>query len=377
MKTLRSIQLLLMAGVLSQSAAAAAGDPLDQWHEFQMTGRIPNLQTIRYAQGKWLGLHRDGSTGADSLVTSIDGRNWTIHTTFESSATVTDLDFASGLWLAVGTCQATNVFVLTSTNAVDWNSSTLPRGAGASIGLWRIRRSPTEWILLANASCFRSPDGRSWTASQLSPPWLDIVYGDGHWVAIVNEWLVGDVSVGSLAISTNLTDWQWWSRPALPLNRIFYSLKCADGLWFGVTGDYWTACSAGTSVFSWTGGTNWITPRFSAPSPGQQLDGQIILVNNRLLASASMPWGCGVACPGCPPPPVPIFESAPLISLEQNQPGELIINRAAGIPVAVESTDDLRQWHTLTNLPLGQAVQPFTDPTASSLPARFYRARTP
>jgi len=47
------------------------------------------------------------------------------------------------------------------------------------------------------------------------------------------------------------------------------------------------------------------------------------------------------------------------------------------MPVVVESSDDLMQWHTLTNLLPGGPIQSLSDPEAASSPTRFYRMRTP
>ena len=67
----------------------------------------------------------------------------------------------------------------------------------------------------------------------------------------------------------------------------------------------------------------------------------------------------------------------PLLSLQQDRPGDLLARRAAGIPVVVEFSGDLLQWHTLTNLPVGRPLQTVTDPGAETNVARFYRVRTP
>ena len=362
MKTIRPVELICLALLPWCVAAADAGDPLDQWHEIQITGSIPN-HVIRYGQGKWLGLKRDEATGASSLVTSTNGRDWTIHTAFEASETVADLHFADGLWLAVGTRESTNVLVLTSTNGADWSSATFPRREDEFPE--RIRRGAEEWILFGSgsASFFRSADGRTWTASRLGPAptdtgWIeDIVYSDGRWIALVGGGCEGCYQ--GLAASTNLTDWQWWQTwegSPFSQNTVFRGLNFEHGLWFGRAGPYWWTSpgQAGRedNFVTSNDGRNWII--HNAPA------GPVTLINGRLFALSRGIW-----------------ESDPLISLQQNRPGDLIVHRGAGIPVVLESSDDVHQWYTLTNLPLGQPVQPFTDPAGSSMPARFYRVRTP
>src|SRR5262245_28910971 len=97
MAILRSVSLFFVASVLSPMAAAAA-DPLDQWHEVRITGNIPK-HVIRHAQEKWLGLKwRSASNGIDAsfLLASTNGRDWITQTVFESSY-LTDMEFGDGL----------------------------------------------------------------------------------------------------------------------------------------------------------------------------------------------------------------------------------------------------------------------------------------
>lgn len=387
MKTIRGFQLLLIAWLTGCLSASASGDPLAQWHKVQMTGSVPFLSSIRYGHGKWLGLQRDEVAAASFLVESTDGRDWMIQQAFGPGDSVTDLDFADGLWVLAGTRQETNLLVLTSTNAVNWSSPSLPQVTVSPGGSWMLRRSPAEWFLIPWAMnvFLRSSDGERWALSPMVNPrvasqlpadglirLMDIVYGDGRWVAILN--VDAETSWSALAVSTNLADWEWWQ--ALPRGQLFGRLQFSHGLWIGVAYNSWVGCSLGTTLITSTDGASW-TPRFGNPGPAYELDfdERFVLVGNRVFAGASPRGLCGV--PGAVLPPPATFESDPLVSLRLKQPGELTVTRASGIPVVVEASVDLRQWQTLTNLPLGQAVQPLADRAVTGLPARFYRARTP
>lgn len=395
MKSLRALLRSLVACFSLQlsMAGAGAGDPLDQWREVETTGNAPD-RAIRSGSGKWLGLKHDSLAGG-SLVTSTNGRHWAVQGTFEASEHPTDLEYADGLWVLVGCRGPTNIFLQVSTNGVDWISIPTPPGADLSMQPQPhapfVRRTPGEWFVMSMTSSWvlRSPDGLIWTASPLASPLtamelshpppsgfriVDVLYSEGRWVAVVNEDFDA-FGVGSLAMSTNLTHWEWWRRPALPMNGLFHGLKYAHGLWFGVIGSHWVTCSVGTMVISSADGINWVA-RFAAPNAsGPELGGEIALADNRLRAIASIPWQCGAITNHAPV--LPIFESDPLVSLHQSGPGEIVVARASGIPVVVEASADLRHWQTMTNLPVGPAVQPLTDPGASGIPARFYRVRTP
>jgi hypothetical protein len=379
MSALRSV-LLPLLGALQFQIAGAAEDPLDQWHESDVTGSLPNFTTC-YGQGKWLEL-RDSS-----VVASTNRVHWETALVLGNDERPTDLAFANRLWVLAGARESTNLFVLTSADGVYWEPAALPPGDGFAQAP-SIRHSPHEWVLLSSR-ILRSQDGRNWAASPIGPSHIasqlntfpnsairlvDIVYGDGQWIAAANVDL-DSIGYGALAVSNNLTDWQWWQGRALPSNSLFYSLKYHHGLFFGVIGSYWFGCSAGTSVVTSTDGANWISR--SSPGPGRELNGPIALIDGRLVTMAASTSLCVVITPDPPPPVVFKLESDPLISLQQEGPGELIVRRAEGISVILEASEDLLRWNVLAHLPSGDSVQPYTDPARSNIKTRFYRVRTP
>ena len=71
-----------------------------------------------------------------------------------------------------------------------------------------------------------------------------------------------------------------------------------------------------------------------------------------------------------------MLTSDALITLRQARAGELTVGRAAGMPVAVQWTEDLQTWHTFTNLAAGQPTVTIGDAPANAT-KRFYRALAP
>lgn len=322
-----------------------------------------------------------------SVVASTNRTDWKIAVALGQDEHPTDLEFANGLWMLVGSRQSTNIFVLTSADGTSWETATLPPSDGVP-QYPQIRFSPNEWVTLSSR-ILQSQDGRNWTslpvgvsqiAAQLntfpnnSISIVDIVYGAGKWIAAVNVDLDSN-GYGALAVSTNLTDWQWWHGRTLPMNTMFYSLKYDHGIFFGAVGAYWVTCTAETYVVTSSDGSNWIG-RYNAGA-GRELSGPIAVLDGRLATISATGSLCNAITTNPPPQLVFKIESDPLVSLRQNGQGDLIVHRVGGVPVVLEASDDLRQWTKLTELPSGATVEPFTDPAGSKLSARFYRARNP
>src|SRR5262249_21462080 len=139
----------------------------------------------------------------------------------------------------------------------------------------------------------------------------------------------------------------------------FIRLEFAGGLWIGiVTSTALQDLYAGDfQIMSSTDAQTW-TLCFTGVGYGRY----VTVANGRLMALSSMGWG---------------LESDPLLSLEQNGPGALVVRRAGGISAVLESSEDLLRWQMLTTLPSGDPVQSWTDPAKSSAMRRFYRARIP
>ena len=371
MKTLLLRYAVLAACAAAQFRASGAGDPLDHWSQMDATGPIP-AGAIRYGGGKWLGLDPDGR-----LVSSTNGLHWQVSRTFEAGESPGDLDYANGLWVLVG-AQSTNVFVLTSEDGAVWERSVVPAippdvgGAPISYGL-KVRRGGGEWVVrVGHRWVLKSTNGRNWALSVLgSPPegeiW-DLTYGDHKWVAQVKELDV--FTAFPFACSTNLIDWEWWNPwPSGYAGREFIDLKFFNGVWFGVP---WPMVIDGIAPFRMqlpvltsTDGTNWIVRHVETNLSG------LSIINGRLVAlSYTGPGVVGGSGRSM------MLTSDPLVSLQLATRGTLTVQRAAGMPVVVEWTEDFHTWQTLTNLASGQPLETVTD-SSDGITKRFYRAHSP
>jgi len=364
MKTILFIFVAAIAWLALQLPAAAADDPLDNWHLVDTTGNPPS-SLIRYGQGKWL--------GADSqahLVSSTNGTHWEIARTFGVEDHLIDLEYANGLWVLLLSRQSTNLLVESSLDGITWSEAAVPVLPPPDFrpyinGGLRLLNSGGEWVVrVRKRLVLRSTDGRNWTMSELGVPpgeeIFDLAYGDGKWVAQV----MSGAPYPYLSSSTNLINWEWWrSWPPDDSNNVFYSLKHFNGVWFGTRSSYVHESGPEYSILTSTDGTQWT--RRIHPSLHE-----VTLIDNRLVVSgANYVYEGGYWTNR-------LFESDALVSLRVNRPGEVSVRRAAGFPVVVEASDDLQTWHTLTNLAAGLPIETVTD-TVTNASKRFYRAHTP
>ncbi len=344
--------------------------------------RVPT-RTVAYDGQKWLGLgtHLSGPW-TSYLLSSADARQWSVVKTFAAEETPAGLAYSGGLWVIGGTSRkdpfgvSSNYFVLISTDGKSWMPAVVP--AGPKGYMRTVRHTEKGWIAFVDAYewqtpsadhwLLRSPDGQNWNWQQLGPLFLfgnnpipprivDVTFGNGSWHASAAVSGDGRVRVrGYILASDDLVTWrliQWTPGIISPL-------EFASGLWFGIAGPgFFQCCGEKFSLVTSTDGQNW-TQRITWLSP--DIASGVTLADGRLTALLSLGS---------------LRQSDPLLSLHQNIPGALTLRRAAGMPAAVEFSEDLQQWHALTSLPQGESIQSINDPVTTGAAARFYRARTP
>ena len=257
-----------------------------------------------------------GLNNHNQLLSSTNGNQWTVAKSFLAGESLTDLAFGDGLWVFGGTVQGTNLIILNSADGQTWTPATIVGNGPRSGYLQNVRHTREGWRAMIQSG---SPMPVFWLlSSQDGRNWI--------WSPLGNN----PVDSASEVISGNL-------RARIEVGwhqELIYQ----------------------SSITTSTDGVNW-TFRYG----GHGLS-DVTLANGRLMA---------MSLNGS------LLESDPLLSLSQSGAGALIVRRAAGIPIVLESTADLSRWQTLTNLPFGKPIQNFTDLGAASSPTRFYRVRTP
>jgi len=308
---------------------------LDHWQQLNADAAPLPTQAIGYGQGKFLGLNNQ-----HELLASTNARQWTLTKTFLSTEFPNALAFADGLWVLGGMILGENVpFLLTSADGATWNSASILGKPSGFFNLGRIRHTSEGWTALSSPGLsgssdwlLQSQDGRTWTWSQAND--------------------------SDEALAVSLSNGSWVETPPLTCtdHRIWPWETVSQGFRIGISAG---GCSGGPQArfATSTDGMTWVERDIGTEVSNLS---NFTLSNGRLIVLGSS-----------------IVQSDSLLSIEQNRPGDLVIRRALGIPVVVESSEDLRQWHTLTNLSLGQAIDSFTDPEPGISAARFYRARTP
>jgi hypothetical protein len=122
-----------------------------------------------------------------------------------------------------------------------------------------------------------------------------------------------------------------------------------------VTGNYWTNFS-GTVVATGTNITIW-------------LDGQTTGTGQN---KAECFDSVTVTCLGAQPP-------LRFATIHLSTPSQvtMVLSGPAGVSVTIQSSSNLLNWSTLTNLANPSGSVQFTDTSASNIPRRFYRATSP
>lgn len=180
-------------------------------------------------------------TGAAGPATS----SWNVVTAPSPSGSWYTVDFANGLWVALG--NTANAAV--SSNGSSWTEYPVPVGSwqsiaygdGEYVALSSVVASPEEIV---------STNGVSWTAvSGPSGKWTGLVFGQGRFVAVGSS--------GQIATSTNGQQWtQVWNHNKWDLTSVTYG----DGHFVAVD------AAVGSTLIS-ANGLNW---RLSPP-PGTGL----------------------------------------------------------------------------------------------------------
>lgn len=181
-----------------------------------------------------------GATVVAPPITPTDGTLWQTVTTGGGYVAIA---YGSGTYVAVG-----NNAIVTSPDAINWTSRTVPSGNWTSIAYGNgvfVATSST-----ARTNCARSTDGITWTTPTLpaSAGCANVCFGNGLFVAMT--------TVGNVFISL---DGNNWSSVSMGATLTCYAVMYAAGQFIGI------GYSSRTTVTS-PDGTNWTVNTTALPS---------------------------------------------------------------------------------------------------------------
>jgi hypothetical protein len=323
------------------------------------------LNIVRYGGGLWLAVGDD-----ERVVTSTDGVNWVLSAAGPSLSTLagyssfSSLDYGAGIWVATtwNDWINTSYQLRTSTDGVNWTL----QPAAPSLG--GVRYLNGVWMGIGDC-VYSSMDGTNWTTSYGASGAMSVTYGGGQWLA--NGMSINGLTWQSfywLSTSADGTNWTMIARSDYG-DLVPSDIQWHSGRWLGLS-----LSSAGygdaVNVVSSTNLTNWTvhTPGFTLTSSGSvypagtlrmgYANGYAVLVGAAatILQSDS--------------------ELQRLTALGWNSAGQFRLQLTAplGGNYQIQASGDLRNWEPLLSLTNVNPTTEFTDPSANSLKARFYRA---
>lgn len=181
---------------------------------------FPDLNTVRYNQGRWL---VTGERGA--ILTSVDTENWEMLRVGEEVNWV-DQGHGSSTWVVVGwdassagdRAQAEG-WIATSKDAFDWSTARFP-----GFKIESVARGPTHWVVSGHvsegSSSFRpalmiSDDAIQWKSIDAPGPLREengtfrhLEYSHGAWVGVIETRSANDFVRSHVLISESLNSWE-------------------------------------------------------------------------------------------------------------------------------------------------------------------------
>lgn len=211
---------------------------------------LPMTQT-RYADGKFV------AVGAGIKV-STNAIDWT-YSLYDTSKTLYDVEYANGLWVAVGEQGTIHI----STNAIDF--TTVDHSMSGFSTLGGVAYGNGKWVAVGGTTLLESSDGVTWTANTDDPnrPGLQsVAFGNGKFVAAAS---------GNRVYVSSPTGWSV-KEVHQEVNSSVVRVAFAQG--------YFVALAAKTYVSS--DGENWTVTKVG--------DGVVVTGAN---ASDGRLWACG------------------------------------------------------------------------------------
>ena len=146
------------------------------WHA-QTSGVTSNLVDGFFGNRLWVAASDKGD-----IITSTNGTTWAAQTITDSE--ITDIHYANGRWVAVGTdTNNNNGLVVTSPDGTTWTKRT----SNATSTLNAVHYDNTLWVAVGNGGVVvTSTNGTTWAAqrSNVTSDLTDVHYATSRWVAV-------------------------------------------------------------------------------------------------------------------------------------------------------------------------------------------------
>lgn len=150
------------------------------------TGFTRDWRAIAYGGGIFVAIPNISSTSAE-VITSYDGRQWSLGGLPSGEHRWTDICYGQGRFVAVGNTQ-----IMTSVNGVNWSRKS---AAGVS-GLSSVCYGGGIFVAVAPNAVLTSTDGETWTRRTIGPTsWVSVCHGDGLFIAVSAGVTSNDVAV--------------------------------------------------------------------------------------------------------------------------------------------------------------------------------------
>jgi len=221
----------LLAGIIPTFASAAE---FDDWIIRSPLPTSNSLSDVTYGNGTYVAVGTNGT-----IVTSIDGENWTTHTS-GTERTLVDVAYGNGTFVTVGQAGT----VLTSSDGELW----INRDPGTMMDLYDITYVDGTFVAVGlGGTILFSSDGVNWTSrtSGTATSINAIDYGNGAYVAVGNA--------GLIVTSNDGVNWTSRTGATQELNGVAYGsgtfvVVGIDGqIATSNDGESWTSRTSGTA----------------------------------------------------------------------------------------------------------------------------------
>lgn len=196
-------------------AVATSGQVMSSPDGIQWTLRSAPAKSwscIAYGAGLFVVL---SNSGTNQLLTSPDGINWTNRTLTHENRGWRRVIYAGGRFVATA-LTGVNDYIISSLDGIGWTHAAIPSNPmwpwGVAYGNGKYVLTP--WVS-GDGLVATSTDAVNWTSSSTglantSSQWVDVVYGNGKFVAVNNN-------TGSMMISSDGLSWQL--KTDVPANK--------------------------------------------------------------------------------------------------------------------------------------------------------------